>query len=101
MSDEHDNNDEQEQPIYDVDEETRLLIETACNCIMALSEAQIQEESKIGLMAIADELTERFALDAVELEEHHHSTDEGEEIVLAPKGGVFPDSDDDEDTSTH
>lgn len=83
--------------VYDVDDETRQLIETACNCIIALSEAQLQEESKIGLVAIADALAERFAIDAIELEEHHHQTEEGEEVLLAPKGGVFPDPEEPEE----
>lgn len=80
--------------VYDVDEDTRLLIETACNCIVTLAEAQLQEESKIGLLAIADNLAQRFAIDAIELEEHHHVSEDGEEVLLAPKGGVFPEQPD-------
>lgn len=95
MNDEHDDDDElegeDEFEVYDVDQDTRLLIETACNCMVSLAEAQITEEAKIGLLAIADTLAQRFAIDAMELEQHHHQTEDGEEVLLAPKGGVFPD----------
>jgi hypothetical protein len=84
-----DDEDLDDVPFYDVDEDTRLLIETACNCIVALSEAQLQEESKIGLIAIADSLAERFGIHSLEIEEEIHSTDEGEEIIFKPKGGLF------------
>jgi hypothetical protein len=102
MNDDEDDDDldgieDEEFVVYEVDDDTRLLIETACNCIIALSEAQLQEESKIGLIAIADSLAERFAIDAVELIEHHHQTEDGEEVLLAPKGGVFPEADEPEE----
>lgn len=95
----HDDDDEEldeEFEVYDVDEQTRVLIETACNCMISLAEAQIHEDASRGLRAIADALAERFAIDAIELEEHHHVSEEGEETILAPKGGVFPDADSDE-----
>ena len=97
----HDDDDEEfepgEVPVYtDIDDDTRLLIETACNCMISLAEAQIQEESAVALRAMADALAERFAIDAIELEEHHHISDEGEETILAPKGGVFPEEPDGE-----
>jgi hypothetical protein len=90
----HDDDDDEaeEFPVYDLDEETRLLIETACNCLITLAEAQIHEEAGLGLIAIADALADRFALDKMELEQHHHKTEDGEEVLLAPKGGVFPDA---------
>jgi hypothetical protein len=81
--------DDDDVPFYDVDEDTRQLIETACNCIIALSEAQLQEESKIALTVIADSLAERFGIHSLEIEEEIHSTDEGEEIIFKPKGGLF------------
>lgn len=96
MNEHDDDNDEfdEEAQIYDVDEQTRQLIETACNCMISLAEAQLDEASALGLRAIADALAERFAIDAIELEEHHHTTEEGEETILAPKGGVFPEEPD-------
>jgi hypothetical protein len=97
MNDEHEDDElegEEEFEIYAVDDETRLLIETACNCIVALSEAQLLEESKQGLLSIADALASRFAIQALEVEEEIHSTDEGEEIIYKPKGGIFQDRDD-------
>lgn len=84
-------------PVYtDIDDATRLLIETACNCLVTLAEAQVNEASTQSLIAIADSLAERFAINAIELEEHHHQTDDGEEVLLAPKGGVFPDTPEEE-----
>lgn len=100
MNNEHDDDEEgfeaEDFEIYDVDDATRLLIETACNCIVALSEAQLQEESKQGLLAIADTLAQRFAINSFEVEEEIHSTEEGEEIIYKPKGGIFQDTDEGE-----
>lgn len=90
-----DREDDDEAPdfeVYDVDEDTRNLIEIACNCLISLAQAQVNEESGANLVAIAEALAERFAIDSIELEEHHHISEEGEEVILAPKGGVFPDS---------
>lgn len=100
---EHDDDDEElegeaEVTVYAVDDDTRLLIETACNCLVTLAEAQLTEEAQQSLIAVADALAERFALDALELEEHHHHSEEGEEIILAPKGGsIFRGFDDDDE----
>jgi len=95
--DDDDDHDEEDFPVYtNIDAETLLLIETACNCLVTLAEAQVNEESAEGLRAIADSLAERFAIDAMELEEQIHVGDEGEETILAPKGGVFPDEPDTE-----
>lgn len=97
MNNEHEDDDalegEEEFEIYDVDEETRSLIETALNCMVTLAEAQITEESKLGLLAITEALAQRFAINAVELVEEIHSTEEGEEIIYKPKGGIFQDTD--------
>jgi hypothetical protein len=101
MNDEHDDDElegEEEFEIYDVDDETRSLIETACNCMVTLADAQITEEAKLGLLAITDALAQRFAINAVELLEEIHSTDEGEEIIYKPKGGIFQDRDDPQET---
>ena len=93
--DDHEHDEEDSFPVYtNIDEETLLLIETACNCLVTLAEAQVNEESAEGLRVIADSLAERFAIDAMELEEHTHVSDDGEETILAPKGGVFPDEPD-------
>lgn len=98
---EHDDDDdelegESEVTVYEVDEDTRLLVETACNCLVTLAEAQISEEAKENLITVADALAERFAISTMELEERHYQTEEGEEIILAPKGGsIFRDRDDD------
>ena len=97
MNDEHDDDElegEEEFEIYDVDDETRSLIETALNCMVTLADAQITEEAKQGLLAITDALAQRFAINAVELVEEIHSTEEGEEIIYKPKGGIFQDRDD-------
>lgn len=96
--DEEDDDLEAEFEIYAVDDETRLLIETACNCLVSLAEAQVNEEAAANLIAIADALADRFAINALELEEHHHQTDDGEEeVLLAPKGGsVWPEQPEEE-----
>jgi hypothetical protein len=95
MEHEHEEDDEfdgeEEFDVYEVDDETRNLIEAACNCMVSLAEAQIDPEAAANLMAMADALADRFAINAIELEQHHHSTDDGEETILAPKGGLFPD----------
>ena len=101
-NEEHDDEEEDavELPVYNVDDDTRLLIETACNCLVTLAEAQITEEAGQGLIAIADALADRFALDRMELEQHHHQTEDGEEVLLAPKGGVFPEAQEPETDGT-
>lgn len=96
----HEDDDEElgdEIPQYDVDPATLLLIETACNCISTLAQAQIDPDQTQALTHIADALAERFGLDCMEVEEQIHTNDEGEqEVILSPKGGVFPDEPEEE-----
>lgn len=96
MNEHDDDNDDfeaEEIEIYAVDEETRLLIETACNCMVSLAEAQVNEEAAHNIISIADALAARFGLNALELEEQIHIDDEGaQEVIYSPKGGVFGES---------
>lgn len=97
--DDDDHNDiEQETPVYLVDDATEELLMTALNCMITLSEAQIDPMSGEALAAIADELALRFAIDRYEVEETVHTDDDGkEEIIYKPKGGIMPDTEEDEE----
>jgi len=87
---------------YDLDPETQELLEVALNCLITLSDAQIDETAKIGLMGIADKLAEAFGIDRL-LEEIHASED-GEEIIYRPPNDLFGDDvdidDDDSEPET-
>jgi len=75
---------------YTVDEDTQNLIEIALNCLVQLSEAQLDEAAAANLITIADALAERFNITRTDLEEQHH----GDEIIYKPRGGVFGDDED-------
>lgn len=79
---------------YDLDPETRELMEVALNCLVSLADAQIQEESRIGIIAIAEQLADAFGIDRLEVEVHEG--DDGEEIIYRPPSDLF-DSDEDDD----
>lgn len=91
---------EHELPEYEVDAETRSLIEVALNCLVSLSEAQINEEAAESLVAIADNLAARFGIGRLDSEVH--TTDDGtEEIIFKPQKGLFStDLEDDTDQDT-
>jgi hypothetical protein len=81
--------------VYSLDEDTHNLIEIACNCLVTLSEAQINEESAANLIAIADSLAERFSIGR--LAQEIHQTDDGdEEIIFKPSAALFPEEPDEE-----
>ena len=99
-NDNHDDDDSspEETPVYIVDDATEELLMTALNCMVTLADAQIDPISGEALIAIADEIAERFAIDRFEVEETVHTDDNGdEEIIYSPKGGsIMPDLDDDD-----
>ena len=77
-------------PVYNVDEQTRDLIEAALNCMISLSEAQISEESAEGILGIADSLAVRFGIARIEVEQELHVTDDGDgEVIYKPKDSIF------------
>jgi hypothetical protein len=88
-----------EFPIYDVDEETRALLEAALNCLISLSEAQIDENSAEGLLGLADSIAVRFAINRIEVEQEVHSEDGVDEVIYKPKNSIFKSKllDDDEE----
>ena len=89
---------EETSPVYIVDDATEELLMTALNCMITLSDAQIDPAAGDALAAIADELALRFAINRYEVEETVHTDDNGEEeIIYKPKGGVIPDLDLDDD----
>lgn len=94
----HDESSQEETPVYLVDDATEELLMTALNCMVTLADAQIDPMSGDALIAIADEIAERFAIDRFEVVETVHTDDNGdEEIIYRPKGGsVMPDLDDDD-----
>tara|TARA_B110000503_G_scaffold141916_1_gene236991 strand:- start:740 stop:1042 length:303 start_codon:yes stop_codon:yes gene_type:complete len=99
MNDDNDDNlpdDEEleEIPFYEVDEQTRQIIEAALNCLLHFSDAQIDEDSALGLQVIAEDLALRFGIDRIELEETQHE----DEIIYKPKGGFFNDDEDEDQT---
>lgn len=82
-------------PVYSVDEDTLELLEAALNCLVTLSESQLDETAAMGLIGIADALADRFNINRHELEETTFRTDDGdEEIIYKPRGGVMNDEDD-------
>ena len=88
---------EEEFPVYIVDDATQDLLETALNCMITLSDAQIDPSAGDALAAIADSLAERFAINRFEVEETIHTDDNGEEeVIYKPKGGIMPDNNDEE-----
>lgn len=90
---EDDEHEDDEELIYDVDDETRQLIELACNLISNLASLQLDPESRENLIIIADNLASRFALDSLEVEEQVHETEDGPEVIYKPKGGIFDEED--------
>lgn len=75
--------------VYSLDENTHSLIEIACNCLITLSEAQMDEASADSLIAIADALAERFSISR--LSQEIHQTEDGEsEIIFKPDTALFP-----------
>jgi fructose-1,6-bisphosphatase/inositol monophosphatase family enzyme len=90
MSEEKDDfENEDDLPLYDVDDETRDIIQVACGLISNLAAVQLDEQARENLLTIADSLAERFAIDSIELEEQIHVGEDGEEIIYKPKGGIF------------
>lgn len=89
-------------PVYSVDDETRDLIEAALNCMISLSEAQINPEAAEGILTIADSLAVRFGIARIEVEQEVHSTEEGDELIYRPRDSIFKSrllDDDEEDTT--
>jgi len=90
MSEEKDDfENENDLPLYDVDDETRDLIQVVCGLVSNLAAVQLDEQARENLLTIADGLAERFAIDSIELEEQIHVGEDGEEIIYKPKGGIF------------
>ena len=89
----------EEFPIYNIDEDTQALLEAALNCLVSLSEAQIDENSAQGILGIADSLAVRFAISRIEVEQEVHSADGVDEVIYKPKNSIFKSKllDDDED----
>ena len=85
-------------PVYtNIDDDTLQLIEVALNCMMQLSDVQMDEAARENVVLIADEIAARFAISAMHVEEE--VTDDGE-TIYKPRGGVFNDLDDSEEDKT-
>ena len=85
-------------PVYtNIDADTLQLIEVALNCMMQLSDVQMDEAARENVVLIADEIAARFAISAMHVEEE--VTDDGE-TIYKPRGGVFNDLDDSEEDKT-
>ena len=80
---------------YELDPDTQDLVEVALNCLVSLADAQVQEESRIGLIAIAEQLADTFGIDRMEVEVHEG--DDGEEIIYRPPSDLFGSKEDDDD----
>lgn len=80
-------------PIYNLDEDTQNLIEVALNCMVQLSEAQLEENAKENLLLICDEIALRFGIARMEVLEELH----GDEVIYKPRGGIFNDEEDADD----
>ena len=62
LSDQQDNT-----PVYDIDEETRELIEAALNMVAQTATLQLNEDSATGLLDICDAIAERFGIESHEI----------------------------------
>lgn len=85
------NPNEQLPPSYVLDDDTMALVEIALNCMITLSDAQLDDDARENLVTIADELANRFNLVSMEVEEA--SSNDSTEIIYKPKGGLFEDDD--------
>jgi len=54
-------------PYYEVDQETRELLEAALNMVSQTATLQIHEDSALGLLEICDSIAERFGIDSHEI----------------------------------
>jgi len=57
----------QDYPRYDIDNETRELLEAALNMVAQTATLQIHEDSALGLLEICDSIAERFGIDSHEI----------------------------------
>jgi len=62
LSDHQDNT-----PVYDIDEQTRELIEAALNMVAQTATLQLHEDSATGLLDICDSIAERFGIESHEI----------------------------------
>jgi len=62
LSDQQDNT-----PVYDIDEETRELLEAALNMVAQTATLQLNEDSATGLLDICDAIAERFGIESHEI----------------------------------
>jgi len=93
-----DNTPEEFEGAYIVDSGTQELISTVIGVLHMAAMMQLSEESRQNLTIIADELGERFGIDAsILVEEEAYSDPETgeEEIIYKPHGGLFQDDDED------
>ena len=86
MNDDEDLNN-QDAPVYILDDETASMVAVACDCMLQLADAQLSEEARENLHTIVEGLAYRFALESMEIVEQQH----GDEIIYSPKGGLFND----------
>ena len=97
MNDENEDfENDDELPIYDVDDDTLDLIEVCVSVLHNAAIMQVNEEARQSLHIIADSLAQRFALDSIEVEEQVHETEDGQELIYKPKGGIFDEEDTEE-----
>lgn len=71
-------------PVYDVDDETRELLEACLNMIAQASSMQVTEEGAEGLIAIADALAERFQIDShdIQIRDEKATNQDGEPQII-------------------
>lgn len=97
------NNDEEFEPnedeihddfvgVYVLDDDSHALVEVAVGMIHMLSHTQVDEEARINCMAIADEIAERFGINAEAIDVERLELSDGE-VVYKPLGGVMGDED--------
>jgi dTDP-4-dehydrorhamnose reductase len=60
-------NNQDNTPTYDIDEETRELIEAALNMVAQTATLQLNEEAATSLLDICDAIAERFGIDSHEI----------------------------------
>lgn len=88
-------NEDEDCPVYIVDDATASMVAIACDCMLQLADAQLDDTARENLKTIVDSLAERFALNSIEIIEEQH----GDEIIYSPKGGLFNDNEDEPEQS--
>lgn len=69
-------------PYYEIDNETRDMLEAVLNMIGGVAELQADDDSREDIFALGDEIATRFGVPLVKLESHPGQTTDGEPVTI-------------------